>query len=162
VGESLGNDHETGDAPAPDLDLVEFLVITTSSLSALTSVARSLRELVESSRLRILDLVGVETDPLGSYTTVEVESVSGLVELQGVDGEVGGLLSEDDIALACRALAPGTSALILVAEDRWAQHLADAARAGGGRIAGGERIPRHRVEQTQRARARHHEETTGD
>ena len=54
-----------------------------------------------------------------------------------------------------RRLQPGTSALIVVVEDRWAQLLADAARDGGGRIIGGERIPRHRLEQSRRSRRPH-------
>ncbi len=90
--------------------------------------------------------------PDGRFTAVEPELVSGLAALDNVDGEVGGLLSEDDIALASGALSPGTSALVVVVEDRWAQQLADAARDGGGRIIGGERIPRHRLEQSRRSR----------
>ena len=135
----------------PDLDLVEYVVITLSGLSGATTVARALKELVESSRIRILDLVAVVTDAEGHYTSLEPESVPGLAALGGVEGEVGGLLSEDDIALACGALKPSTSALILVVEDRWAQLLSDAAREGGGRIVGGERIPRHRIAQSLRS-----------
>jgi hypothetical protein len=147
--------HRAVPAAEPDMDLVEYVVITTSGVSSNIAVARALKELVESSRIRILDLVGVETDASGGYTSVEPESLSGLAELDRVEGEVGGLLSEDDIALACGALPPETSALILVAEDRWAQLLADAARSEGGRIVGGERIPRHRLEQSRRFRTRH-------
>ena len=131
----------------PDLDLVEYVVVSVSELSSTIGMASAIRALVESSQVRILDLVGVVTTPDGRFTAVEAELLSGLAELRSVDGEVGGLLSEDDIALACRALQPGTSALILVVEDRWAQVLADAARQSGGRIIGGERIPRHRLEQ---------------
>ncbi len=75
----------------PDLDLVEYVVIAVPELSSTVDVAAALRELVESSRIRIL-------------------------------------------------------------EDRWAQLLADAARTSGGRIIGGERIPRHRLEQARRPR----------
>ena len=64
---------------------------------------------------------------------MEPELLSGLAALESVDGDVGGFLSEDDIALTAGALQPGTSALLVVVEDRWAQLLADAARAGGGR-----------------------------
>ena len=78
--------------------------------------------------------------------------MSGLAALESVDGDVGGFLSEDDIALTAGALQPGTSVLLVVVEDRWAQLLADAARDGGGRIIGGERIPRHRLEQSRRSR----------
>lgn len=140
------------DAAIPDLDLVEYVVVSVPELSRTVGVAPAIKELVESSRIRILDLVGVVASPDGRFTAVEPELVSGLAELRSVDGEVGGLLSEDDIALACRALQPGTSALILVVEDRWAQVLADAARHSGGRIIGGERIPRHRLEQARRSR----------
>jgi hypothetical protein len=142
----------TRDGDAPDLDLVEYVVIAVPELSSTVDVAAALRDLVESSRIRILDLVGVVTGPGGRYSVIEPEQLSGLAELHSVEGEVGGLLSEDDIALACSALQPGTSALILVVEDRWAQLLADAARHGGGRIIGGERIPRHRLEQARRSR----------
>ena len=140
------------DGDPPDLDLVEYVVIAVPELSSTRGVAAAIRELVEDSRIRILDLVGVVAEPDGRYSAIESEELSGLAELHGVEGEVGGLLSEDDIALAGSALQPGTSALILVVEDRWAQLLADAARHSGGRIVGGERIPRHRLEQARRAR----------
>jgi hypothetical protein len=58
----------------------------------------------------------------------------------------GSLLSENDIRLAALALPPGGAGLVLVAEDRWAAPLAEAARGVGGRIAAGERIPAHRVD----------------
>ena len=140
----------------PDLDLVEYVVMTTSGLSSTAEVARALKELIESSQIAILDLVGVEVDTSGGYVAVEPEELSGLAELTTVEGKIGGLLSEDDIALACGAMSPGTSALIMVAEDRWASQLAEAARSSGGRIVGGERIPRHRVERSLRVGSRQH------
>ena len=141
------------DGLTPDLDLVEYVVIAVPELSSTVGVAAALRELVESSRIRILDMVGVVTSPDGVHSAIEAEQLPGLADLRSVEGEVGGLLSEDDIALAGSALQPGTAALILVVEDRWAQLLADAARHSGGRIIGGERIPRHRLEQSHRSRA---------
>jgi hypothetical protein len=150
-----GDEPDTAARVAPDPDLVEYIVITMPDLSSSLAVAQALRSLVESSRIRILDLVAVVTDAHGGYAVTEPELVSALADLRSVDGEVGGLLSEDDISLACRALPADSSALILVAEDRWAQELADAARSGGGRIVGGERIPRNRMEQAHRARQDH-------
>lgn len=140
------------DGTAPDLDLIEYVVISLPELSSAVDIAAALKQLVDTAQIRILDLVGVVTGPDGRFTAIEPELLSGLAELDGVEGEVGGLLSEDDLALACSALQPGTSALILVVEDRWAQSLADAARHSGGRIIGGERIARHRLEQARRAR----------
>jgi hypothetical protein len=147
-----GDTEQVVDGSTPDLDLVEYLVVSVPELASTGGVASAIRELVESSQIWILDLVGVVSGPAGRITAVEPELLSGLAELRSLEGEVGGLLSEDDIALACRALQPGTSALILVVEDRWAQGLANAARDSGGRIIGGERIPRHRLEQARRSR----------
>jgi hypothetical protein len=149
-----GDAEQVVDGATPDLDLVEYVVVSVPELSLTVGVASAIRELVVSSRIRVLDLVGVVTSPDGRFTAVEPELLAGLAELRSVEGEVGGLLSEDDIALACRALQPGTSALILVVEDRWAQVLADAARHSGGRIIGGERIPRQRLELARRRGAR--------
>ena len=127
-------------------------MIAVPDLSSTVRVASALKELVESAQIRILDLVGCGHQSGRAVSAVEPELVSGLAELHQVEGEVGGLLSEEDIALAGSALLPGTSALIVVVEDRWARLLADAARDSGGRIIGGERIPRHRLEQSGRAR----------
>jgi hypothetical protein len=139
--------------PEVDADLVEYLVITTAGLSRTATVAGALQDLIDTEQLRILDLVGVQIDQAGGYAAVEPELLSGFADLRPGD-EVGGLLSEDDIALACSAMSPGTSALILVVEDGWARRLADAVRRTGGRIAGGERIPRDRIEQSWRGRTR--------
>ena len=55
---------------------------------------------------------------------------------------VGGLLSTHDIDLVSLALAPDSTAIVLVAEDRWAEPLSAAARQSGGEVLAGERIPR--------------------
>jgi hypothetical protein len=147
MGDQIGADHhDSPELSAADLDLVEYLVIAVPQLSSIVSVARALTSLVASLQIRILDLVAVVTDADGRYVVAEPEQTPGLADLQWVEGDVGGLLSDDDIAVASRALKRGHAALILVVEDRWAQKLSEAARAEGGRIVGGERIPRSRLE----------------
>ena len=94
-----------------DLDLVEYVVISVPELSSAVAVAEALRSLVASAQIRILDLVGVVTGFDGRSTVIEADLLPGLATLEGVDGEVGGLLSEDDVVLAGSALPPGTSAL---------------------------------------------------
>ena len=49
-----------------------------------------------------------------------------LAERHALDGEAGGLLSDDDIALAGDLLEPGSAAALVVWEDRWAAPLAHA------------------------------------
>ncbi len=142
----------TSSASLPiDPDLVEYLVIAVSDLTRLAGVAEALRGLVRSAQIRILDLVAVVTSPTGGDLIIEPEAVGALAVLSDVEGEIGGLLTDDDITMACSDLPVGTAAMVLVLEDRWADVLADAARVSGGRIMGGERIPRHRVDACVRA-----------
>jgi hypothetical protein len=107
----------------------------------------ALAELVQTGKIRILDLVVLERDPEGAVTVLEFEAVESMAELREVEGEFGGMLSDNDVALASRALRPGTTGIVLVTEDRWAAPLSAAARHAGGLIVAGERIPPSRVEQ---------------
>src|SRR4051812_13602054 len=97
------NDRDSPHRPV-DSELVEYLVMTTAGLSLSAGVARALQELVDTAQIRILDLVGVEIDDNGGYAAVEPELLTGFADLWEGDGEVGGLLSEDDIALASSAM----------------------------------------------------------
>jgi Family of unknown function (DUF6325) len=136
---SSGSALEESGPPQPGL--VELMVIAVPDIADSARVAEALRHLVEISNLRILDLVVVITDVAGAFTCKEFEEVSGLTLLRDVEGEVGGWLSIDDIALVSDALPALTTAVVLVAEDSWARPLADAVSGCGGRIIGGERLP---------------------
>jgi hypothetical protein len=62
-------------------------------------------------------------------------------ELSVFEGANSGLLADDDLAEAASAVAPGSSAGILVYENTWAAPLASAVRRGGGQLVAGGRIP---------------------
>lgn len=133
-------------SPEVVADLVEYIVVAVPDLDSLAGVAPALAALVETGQIRILDLVTVVRDGDRSVSVRELESVESIAALRDVDGEVGGMLSEHDIALASLAFEPSSAGMVIVAEDRWAEPLASAARRAGGRIIGGERIPPSRVE----------------
>ena len=101
---------------------------------------------VETAAIRILDLVVVRVDETGASSVVEIDSIEGLRELRAMTACSGALLSRRDLDLIALALQPGDSAIVLVAEDRWAEPLALAARAIGGEVRAGERIAKSRVE----------------
>jgi hypothetical protein len=127
-------------------DLIEYLIVEVPDLNALSSLVPALAELVETARIRILDLVAFEKSADGSVTALELDAVESMAALRDVDGEVGRMLSAHDIELAALALRPRSAGIVLVTEDRWAQPLSVAAQRAGGRIIGGERIPASRVE----------------
>lgn len=128
-------------------DLVQYVVVVVPNQGALATVVPAVAELVQTGEIRILDIVVLERDREGAVTVLEFEAVESMADLRDVEGEFGGMLSDNDIALASHALRPGTTGIVLVTEDRWAASLSAAARRAGGLIAAGERIPPSRVEQ---------------
>jgi hypothetical protein len=130
-----------------DFDLVEYLVVVVSDLGSLRTVTSALADLVASVSIRILDLVCVaKSAEGGGLTVVEFEEVEGMAPLEKVEGDIGGLLSAQDIETASRPLTAGSSAIILLVEDRWARGLSTAARQAGGRVIGGGRVARPLLE----------------
>jgi hypothetical protein len=135
-----------GPIPGIDTSLVECLVVAVPEMASFSSVAGALTELVDSSAIRILDLVVVTRRRDHEVLVLEVEDLESLPARVLVARQLGGLLSENDIAVAAAGILPGTVGLVLVVEDRWAGPLSLAAKRSGGFVLGGERIPRARIE----------------
>lgn len=131
-----------------DTDLVEYLIVTVPRVEDLRALTPAIAQLVASAQLRILDLVCVAPSPHGGQELMplELDEVTSLTALRYLDGEFGGLLSEGDIKIAAFSLPPGSASLLLLVEDLRLGPLSAAARACGGRILGGERTPRSRVQ----------------
>ena len=68
-----------------------------------------------------------------------------------LDAEVGGILTDEDVAHAALSLEPNTSAALLVWEDTWAAPFAAAVRNANGVILEGARIPREFTKQAMSA-----------
>ena len=131
-----------------DTDLVEYLIVTVPRIEELSALTPAIAQLVASAQLRILDLVCVGPNPKGGgeLVSLELDEVASLAALSYLDGEFGGLLTEGDIRIAALSLPPGSASLLLLVEDLRLGPLSAAARACGGRILGGERTPRSRVQ----------------
>lgn len=129
-------------------DLVEYMVLSVRNPDpeGLSRIGAELARSVESKAIRILDLVVIRVRDDGTPDVLEAESIDGLDAVRDVSTVQGVLLSHHDLSLIALALAPGDAAIVIVAEDRWAEHLAAAAHAVGGEIRAGERIARQRVE----------------
>jgi hypothetical protein len=85
----------------------------------------------------------VRKDKDGSVAGMEVADFDGdgALDLAVFQGVSSGLLGEDDIEEAGRALEPGNSAGILVYENVWAAPFATALRRGGAQLVASGRIP---------------------
>lgn len=134
--------------PAIGRGPVEFMLVAFPGSKFKGDIVPALKELVDDGTVRIIDLIFVEKTVDGDVNAIEISEFEGeeAAAFEELDGEVSGLLSDEDLALAADSLAPGDSAALLVWEDLWASRLADALRDAEARVLMIERIPSEVVE----------------
>ena len=110
--------------------------------SATGEAAPILVDLVDRGLIRVIDIAFLAKGEDGSVTTLELSSLAEQSEsLSELAGASSGLLSGEDAEEAATALEPGTSAAILVYENRWAAPFAAALRRSGAQLVANGRIP---------------------
>jgi dihydroorotase-like cyclic amidohydrolase len=130
------------DAELEEMGPIDYLVIEWPGRQPTGEAAPHLVDLVDRGLIRVLDLTFIRKDEDGSVAGVEISEVGEQVaEMKVFEGASSGLLSDDDKAEAAEALEPGTSAALLVYENRWAAPLAAALRRSGGQLVASGRIP---------------------
>jgi hypothetical protein len=126
---------------------IEYIVLGFPGNKFNGEVAPALAGLIDSGTIRILDLIFIGKDDAGDVVAFEFDQLDELEAFAGLEGEIGGFLSDEDVAYAGAALEPGSSAALLVWEDLWAAPFATAVRDSGGVILEGGRVPRELVEE---------------
>jgi hypothetical protein len=131
-----------------DVGPVEYVVVAFPGNHFRGEIAPELRALVASGTVRILDLTFVKkgADGVVSYVELEALDPTEASVFDDIEGEVGGLFSQEDLELIAEELVPDSSAAILLWEDTWAAGMANAVRRAGGRLVAHERIPADVVE----------------
>ena len=101
-----------------------------------------LLELVDRGIIRILDIAFLAKDEDGSVSGIDIGDLKQVAAaFAEFEGASSGLLGFDDLQEAAAALDPGTSAAVLVWENRWAAPVAAALRRSGGQLVASGRIP---------------------
>lgn len=100
-------------------------------------------DLVDQGIIRLIDLAFFTKAADGSVAMVEIADLDGdgTLDLAIFEGASSGVLGEDDINEAAAAVESGSSAALLVYENRWAAPFAAAVRRGGGQLVAFGRIP---------------------
>ena len=127
-----------------ELGPVDIAVIGYPPGSPMTGDAMPLLiDLVERAIIRVLDVMFVVKDEDGSYVGFEAKDLDdkGVGEFTVFEGASSGLLGEDDVAEAAQVLDPGSGAVLIVYENRWAAPFASAVRRNGGELVAHARIP---------------------
>jgi Family of unknown function (DUF6325) len=132
---------------------VEYIIVGFPGNKFNGEIAPELGKLVESGTIRILDLVFITKDENGDVGAVEFEDHDDVALFNALEGEVGGLISQEDIEYAATELEPNSSAALLIWEDLWAAPFVTAMRESGGILIEGSRIPHDLIEAAEAALA---------
>ncbi len=120
---------------------VEYIIVGFPGSKFNGEIAPELAKLIDSGLVRILDLAVITKDESGQVSSFEFDQLDELLPFADLEGEVGGILSQEDIDYAAASLEPGSTVGLLVWEDLWAAPFADAVRASGGVLLEGARVP---------------------
>ncbi len=131
----LSSEHE-------ELGPIDYIVIEWPDRQPTGEAAPYLLDLVDSGLIRIIDLAFFVKNDDGSVEGIELDDLGdGASELHIFQSASSGVLSGDDLTEAAAALEPGTSAALLVYENRWAAPFAGALRRSGAQLVASGRIP---------------------
>jgi hypothetical protein len=105
-------------------------------------------DLVDQGVIRILDLMFVARDTDGTVRILDLSDIDhdGTLDLSVFEGASSGLLDESDVADAAPVIDPGSSAGILIFENRWAASFTQALRRGGADLVAAGYIPQDALE----------------
>ncbi|MGO9857075.1 MAG: DUF6325 family protein [Acidimicrobiales bacterium] len=103
----------------------------------------TLLDLVDNGVIRILDLMFVRRDSDGSMRALELQDIDhdGQFDLAVFAGASSGLLAESDLSEAASVIEPGSSAGILIFENRWATPFIQALHRGEAQLVAAGYIP---------------------
>jgi hypothetical protein len=125
---------------------VEYVILGFPENQFTGEIVPELAKLIENGTVRILDLVFVTKDAEGDVAVIEFDEHEGLVAFAELEGEVGGLIGQEDIDHATADLPPNSSIALLVWEDVWATPFMEAVRRAGGEVLEGARIPHELIQ----------------
>ena len=91
--------------------------------------------------IRVIDVLILTKDEDGTVDAQELSDVGELGELQAIEAQLAELLAADDVEHLAAAMEPGSTAGVLIWENRWAAPFASAARRAGGQLIANGRIP---------------------
>ena len=122
---------------------IDYVVLEWPGKQPAGEAAPLILDAVDRGIIRILDVALLAKDSDGTVATLELGALNGgdAGGFADFEGASSGLIGEDDLEEAAGVLEPGTSAAVLVWENRWAAPIATALRKSGGQLVASGRIP---------------------
>ena len=124
--------------PLEEMGPIDYVVIEWPGRQPTGEALPLILDLVDRGIIRILDIAFMVKDEDGSTAAISLDEVAGFGEFEGASS---GLMGSDELDEAATALNPGTSAAVLVWENRWVAPVAATLRRSGGQLVASGRIP---------------------
>lgn len=122
---------------------VDYVIVEFETRAADGSMAAAIMDLVERGIITLLDVTMVSKGDDGSFQVIDLDALDD-GQLGGITvlaGARSGLLDDEDLASAVDAISPGTSAVVIVYENTWAEPFVTAAHRIGAQFVASGRIP---------------------
>ena len=103
--------------------------------------AKELASLVDRDLIRVLDLLILHKDEDGSLEAFEIDDLDEVDELRALETQVAEILAEEDVVNLAAAMDNGSTAGVVVWENKWAAPFASAARRAGGQLIANRKDP---------------------
>ena len=132
------------EAHTDELGPIDIVVIAYPADAPMTGEAVPIvMDLIERGIIRVLDVLFVMQNEDGTFSGFEAKDLepNKIGDFKVFEGATSGLLGEEDVATASEALEPGSAAVMIVYENRWAAPFAAAVRRNGGVVVDNQRIP---------------------
>ena len=130
-----------GEEQLEEMGPVDYIVIEWPGRQPTGEVVPMIVEAADRGIIRILDVAFLIKTAEGEIVTVEAGEFDDDGSFAEFAGAGSGLIGEEELAEAAVALNPGTSAAVLVWENRWAAPIATALRRSGAELVATGRIP---------------------
>jgi len=101
-----------------------------------------LLDLVERGIIRVLDVMFITKQADGTFSGFDARDLTAesVGDFAIFEGASSGLLGDEDLTAAAEEIEPGTSAVMIVYENRWAAPFVAAVRRNGGHLVGTARV----------------------
>jgi hypothetical protein len=128
--------------PLEEMGPIDYIVLEWPGRQPVGDVVPLILDAVDRGVIRILDVAIMAKGEDGSVAALDLGDLEGdEASFAQFEGASAGLLGQEDLEEAAAALQPGTSAAVLVWENRWAAPIAVALRRSGGQLVASGRIP---------------------
>jgi hypothetical protein len=131
------------EAHEDELGPIDIVVIAYPAGAPMTGeAAPMLLDLVDHGIIRVLDALFVQQNDDGTFSGFEASDLDtdSVGDFKIFEGASSGLLGEDDVRAVGETLEPGSAAVMIVYENRWAAPFAAAVRRNGGVLVANHRI----------------------